>query len=74
MKKSKDERGAISVIVLVTILFFIAILTGTYLINATVRKSQIKSQMILQDEYSELLNEEKQNEVVLNYGNKINAE
>lgn len=67
MKKSKDERGAISVIVLVTILFFIAILSGTYLINATVRKSQIKSQMILQDEYSDSINEQMQQNIVQYY-------
>lgn len=67
MKKSKDERGAISVIVLVTILFFIAILSGTYLINATIRKSQIKSQMILQDEYSDSINEQMQQNIVQYY-------
>ena len=57
MKNFKKQNGAISVIVLVTMLLMIAILSGTYMINANVRKAQIKSQIQLRDEYAATLEE-----------------
>ena len=57
MKNLKKQNGAISVIVLVTMLLMIAILSGTYMINANVRKAQIKSQIQLRDEYAATLEE-----------------
>ena len=55
MKKNiiKEEKGAISTLVLFTILIFIAILMGTYMLVAINQKSQLKSDMRIQDIYGE---------------------
>lgn len=55
MKKWKEENGAISVVVLATILFFVTVLTGTYVISAATRKAQLQSQIELKDEYAKSL-------------------
>ena len=57
MKNLKKQNGAISMIVLVTMFLLIAVLSGTYMINANVRKAQIKSQIQLRDEYAATLEE-----------------
>lgn len=48
----KSDKGSIATIVLVTILFIITILSTTYAITATLRKSQLKSQITTKDVYS----------------------
>ena len=45
------ERGAISTLVLFTILMFIVILMGTYLAITTMQKSQLKSDLRIQEIY-----------------------
>ena len=47
----KEEKGAISTLVLFTILMFIVILMGTYLAITTMQKAQLKSDMRIQDIY-----------------------
>ena len=51
--KIKEEKAAISTLVLFTILMFIIILMGTYLAISTMQKSQLKSDMRIQDIYEE---------------------
>lgn len=51
--KIKEEKAAISTLVLFTILMFIIILMGTYLAISTMQKSQLKSDMRIQDIYGE---------------------
>lgn len=48
----KSDKGSIATIVLVTILFIITILSTAYAITATLRKSQLKSQITTKDVYS----------------------
>lgn len=55
MKNLKKEDGAVSVIVFVSILFFITILSGVYVINSNARKSQLQMQIQLKSEYAESL-------------------
>ena len=64
MKKYKSDKGSISVVVVVTILFFITILSATYASNANLRKSQLQSQIAIKNEYESEL--EKINELDLN--------
>lgn len=48
----KSDKGSITTIVLGTILFIITILSTAYAITATLRKSQLKSQITTKDVYS----------------------
>lgn len=64
MKNIRNEDGAITVIVLVSMLLFIFVLIGTYLINASVKKAQLKSQILLRDEYAETLNNNTEKEKI----------
>lgn len=52
----KEEKGAISTLVLFTILMFIVILMGTYLVITTMQKSQLKSDLRIQEIYGEQVN------------------
>lgn len=52
----KSDRGSITSIVLVTILFFITILSTAYGITATLRKSQLKSEITTKEVYGSDLN------------------
>ena len=51
MANLRRENGSISVMVLVTILFIIVILSATFMINSTQRKSQLLSQVQLKETY-----------------------
>ena len=51
MKKIKSEKGVVSVLVLVTIIFITAILVSAYMANATQRRSQLRSQLRLKNTY-----------------------
>ena len=53
MKKLKKESGAVSVLVIVTILFMLAILTTAYVSNSVRRKAQLQSQIDLRAVYAE---------------------
>ena len=54
-KQFTKEKGSVAVIVTVTILFFMVILSTTYMINAIMRQSQLKSQISLKESYEETL-------------------
>ena len=51
MKKVKGEKGAIAVLVVVTVLMFVLILMGTYMAIANLRKSQLESDIRIQELY-----------------------
>lgn len=51
MKKFKSEKGSVSTFVIVTVLFFVAILSSAYMIVATLRKGQLKSQLSVKSTY-----------------------
>lgn len=59
MRCLKDEKGAISTVVLVSVMLFITVIFGTYMINANIKKAQLKSQILLRDEYADSLTEER---------------
>lgn len=52
-KKVIEEKAAVSMLIIITILSFAAILTGAFLTVATLRKSQVESDMRLQEIYGE---------------------
>ena len=49
----RDENGAASTLVLFTVLMFLLILSGTYMVITTRQEAQIKSDMRIQDLYKE---------------------
>ena len=51
LKKVKNENGSITSIVLVTILFFIIILSTALMVTSTQRKSQLDSDLTLKQIY-----------------------
>ena len=51
LKKMKDEKGSITSVVLVTVLFFIIILSTALMISGTQRKSQLDSEITLKQVY-----------------------
>ena len=57
MKKIlKDDKGSISTVVLVTVLFFVTILSTGYMVAATLRKGQLKSELVAKETYEKPLN------------------
>ena len=57
MKKIlKDDRGSISTVVLVTVLFFVTVLSTGYMIAATLRQGQLKSELVAKETYEKPLN------------------
>ena len=55
LKKMKDEKGSITSVVLVTVLFFIIILSTALMISGTQRKSQLDSEITLKQVYQNQL-------------------
>ena len=56
MKKIlRDDRGSITTVVTVTVLFFSVILSTAYMITATNRKTQLKTEIIAKETYEEPL-------------------
>ena len=51
LKKMRDEKGSITSVVLVTVLFFIIILSTALMISGTQRKSQLDSEITLKQFY-----------------------
>lgn len=45
MRNFKSEKGSVSTFVIVTVLFFVAILSTSYMVVAALRKGQLKSQI-----------------------------
>lgn len=52
-KKINEEKAAVSVLIIVTVLTFVVILLGAYLTVTTLKKSQINSDMRIQEIYGE---------------------
>lgn len=52
----KNEKGAVSALVLFTILMFITILTGVYLTITAKQKAQMKSDMRIKQIYAQDVN------------------
>lgn len=50
-KYIKSNKGSITTVVLVTVLFFITILSTAYIVTATLRKSQLKSEITAKEVY-----------------------
>lgn len=55
-KYFKSDKGSITNVVLVTVLFFITIVSTAYMITATLRKSQLKSQIAVKETYEKDFN------------------
>ena len=56
MKKIfRDNRGSISTVITVTVLFFLTILSTAYMVTSANRKAQIKSELIAKKTYEEPL-------------------
>ena len=55
MKKIEDyltsNKGSITTVVLVTVIFFLTILSTAYMVIATLRKSQLKSEITAKEIY-----------------------
>lgn len=51
MKNLKSEKGSVATLVIVTVLFFVAILSSAYMIVATLRKGQLKNQLSVKETY-----------------------
>lgn len=47
----RSDKGAITTVVLVTVLFFLTILSTAYMITATLRKSQLKCEIATKEVY-----------------------
>ena len=59
LKKMKDEKGSITSVVLVTVLFFIIILSTALMISGTQRKSQLDSEITLKQVYQNQVDDAK---------------
>ena len=72
----KKEKGAISTLVLFTVIMFVTILMGVYFSITTKQKSQIKSDMRIKDIYGQDVErvDELYNEIVDQYVNKVENE
>ena len=51
MKRIRSEKGAIAALVVVTVLMFVLILMGTYMAISNLRKSQLESDIRIQQLY-----------------------
>ena len=51
MRNLKSEKGSVATLVIVTVLFFVAILSSAYMIVATLRKGQLKNQLSVKATY-----------------------
>lgn len=71
LEKIKKDNGAVSTLVLFTVLIFTVILMGAYLLITTMQKSQLKSDLRIQQIYQEDINDIDNiyNSIVDNYTN-----
>ena len=56
MRNLKSEKGSVATLVIVTVLFFVTILSSAYMIVATLRKGQLKNQLSVKETYEKDLN------------------
>lgn len=52
----KSDKGAVTTVVLVTVIFFLTILSTAYMVTATLRKSQLKSDIAAKEVYEKDFN------------------
>lgn len=57
IKNKNNEKGAVSVLIAITVLTFTTVLLGTFLTVSTLRESQLKSDKRIQDIYGKDVNE-----------------
>lgn len=50
-KKGREEKGAITILVIATVLFFMTILMTAYVVNSTIRKGQLESTIRVKEVY-----------------------
>ena len=53
----QEERGAVSALVLITVLTFLTVILGAFLTASALRKGQLRSDIRIQEIYGENLNE-----------------
>ena len=68
-REIKKEKGAIATFVVVTVFFFVIILMGAYLSTMNLKKSQLQSDIRIQQVYGDDV--EHVNQVYLNVVNNI---
>lgn len=54
--KLNENKGAVTTIVTVTLMFFIIVLSSAFAIMANVRKTQIKNQLVIKELYQNEVN------------------
>lgn len=52
----KSDKGAVTTVVLLTVIFFLTILSTAYMVTATLRKSQLKSDIAAKEVYEKDFN------------------
>ena len=70
MKNFKSEKGSVVTLVIVTVLFFVSILSSAYMVVAALRKGQLKSQIEAKTVYEQDLG--KVDKIVTDLENKQN--
>ena len=56
-RKLRDNKGSITTIVTVTVIFFVTVLSAAFTIMANVRQAQIKSEMTVKEMYQNQLDQ-----------------
>ena len=68
------EKGSVSILVIVTIFFLLAMLTTAYISNTVQRKAQLKAQISLKDTYEKDVNMNSINNIIQNLSQTDNEE
>ena len=71
-KRFKSQRGSITTVVLVTVLFFVTILSTAFLVVSTNRKGQIKSEAVTKSTYEKDI--DRTNQIVANIKKELSKE
>ena len=71
-KRFKSQRGSITTVVLVTVLFFVTILSTAFIVVSTNRKGQIKSEAVTKSTYEKDI--DKTNQIVANIKKELSKE
>ena len=71
-KRFKSQRGSITTVVLVTVLFFVTILSTAFIVVSTNRKGQIKSEAVTKSTYEKDI--DRTNQIVANIKKELSKE
>ena len=71
-KRFKSQRGSITTVVLVTVLFFVTILSTAFMVVSTNRKGQIKSEAVTKSTYEKDI--DRTNQIVANIKKELSKE